>query len=144
MKEMEEIEVWKAHMLWWGVLIACTLLLTCSCTSTKYVPVETVRTETKYKDRLVRDSIHVKDSVTMFMKGDTIFRDRWHSEYKDRLVRDTVNLTDSIRIEAPYPVEKELSKWQSFKIDIGGIAIGGVTVLLIIIIGWLMFRKRNK
>lgn len=138
---MEEIEVWKAHMLWWGVLIACTLLLTCSCTSTKYVPVETVRTETKYKDRLVRDSIHVKDSIYVRSKGDSVFVDRWHTMYKDRLVRDTVSLRDSVKIEVPYPVEKELSKWKLFKMDIGGIAIGGVIILLVIV-GWLVLRKK--
>lgn len=114
-----------------------------SCRSVQYVPVETVRTETKYQDRLVRDSIHMKDSVLMFIKGDTVFRDRWHTEYRDKLIRDTINITDTIKTEVPYPVEKKLSKWQSFKMDIGGIAIG-VVVALLIIIGWLIYKRKYK
>lgn len=77
----------------------------------------------------------------MFVKGDTVFRDRWHTEYRDKLIRDTINITDTIKTEVPYPVEKKLTRWQSFKMDIGGIAIG-VVVALLIIIGWLIYKKR--
>lgn len=140
---MDERKAYKVSMTWLIAGMACLLLLLCSCASTQYVPVETVRTETRYKDRLVRDSIHVKDSVVMFVKGDTVFRDRWHSEYKDRLVRDTVHVTDSVRVEIPYPVEKKLTRWQSFKMDVGGIAVG-VVLVLIGILGWLIFGKRKR
>ena len=114
-----------------------------SCKSIQYVPVETVKTNTEYRDRLQRDSIHIKDSVLMFIKGDTVFRDRWHTEYRDKLIRDTINITDTIKTEVPYPVEKKLTRWQAFKMDVGGIAIGAIIVLLIIII-WLVYKKRNK
>ena len=69
-----------------------------SCNSIKYVPIETVKINTEYRDRWLRDSIHVHDSIFMFMKGDTVFRDRWHVEYRNKLVYDTtyINRTDSI------------------------------------------------
>lgn len=114
-----------------------------SCRSIQYVPVETIKTNTEYRDRLQRDSIHIKDSILMFVKGDTVFRDRWHTEYRDKLIRDTINITDTVKTEVPYPVEKKLSKWQSFKMDIGGIAIG-VVVALLIIIGWLIYKRKYK
>lgn len=92
-----------------GILSGCGKMI--------YVPVETVRTETNYRDRLLRDSIYVHDSISMREKGDTIWMERWHTRWRDRIQRDTIyeNKTDSIAI--PYPVEKKLSKWNQFKKD---------------------------
>lgn len=113
-----------------------------SCRSVKYVPVETVRTNTEYRDHWLRDSIHVRDSVFMFIKGDTIFNERFHAVYKDRLVKDTtyINKTDTIRI--PYPVDRQLSRWESIKMELGGWAFGVLIMVIVIIISRMMFRKR--
>ena len=72
-----------------------------SCNSIKYVPIETVKINTEYRDRWLRDSIHVHDSIFMFMKGDTVFRDRWHVEYRNKLVYDTtyINREEDMGIE---------------------------------------------
>lgn len=114
-----------------------------SCRSVKYVPVETVRTITEYRDRWLRDSIHVHDSVYMFTKEDTIFHERWHTEYKDRLMWDTtyINKTDTIRI--PYPVDRELSRWESIKMELGGWAFGILMMVIVIIIGRMFFKWRK-
>lgn len=136
-------ELFKYNVLWWCVIVVCLLVLTCSCRSIQYVPVETVKTETEYRDRVQRDSIHIRDSVFMFVNGDTIFRDRWHTEYKNRFVRDTVIITDSIKVEVPYPVEKKLSFWQRVKMGMGTIMIFMIPVAFIII-GWLAYKKRIK
>lgn len=142
MRRKEETR--KADRLCLAVIAVClVILLLCSCRSIQYVPVETVKTNTEYRDRIQRDSIHVKDSVFMFVSGDTVFRDRWHTEYKDRLVRDTVNIADTVKVEVPYPVEKKLTGWQAFKMDVGGIALGAIIVLLAIV-GWLVYKRRNK
>lgn len=114
-----------------------------SCRSVKYVPLETVRTNTEYRDHYLRDSIHVHDSIFMFMKGDTVFRDRWHTEYKNKFVSDTtyINKTDTIRI--PYPIEKRLSRWDSIKLELGGWAFGAVVVLILTIAGRFVYRFRK-
>lgn len=121
-----------------AVIVCCIVCM--SCRSVQYVPVESVRTEIEYRDRMQRDSIHVHDSIFMYAKGDTIFRDRWHTTYKDRLIRDTtyINKTDTIRV--PYPVEKRLSRWQSIKLELGGLAFG----IALIIVGWLIYKIRRK
>lgn len=109
-----------------GTYLFISIFLFCaiSCQRTVYVPVENVRTEIQYKDRLRRDSIFIHDSINTYQKGDSVFRDRWHKEYIDRFIHDTtfVHLTDSIQI--PYPVEKQLSSWEKLKIETGGIALG--------------------
>ena len=137
-------EIRNAYIVCLVIMLVCVCLFMCSCHSTRYVPVETVRTETKYQDRLVRDSIHMKDSILMFIKGDTVFRGRWHTEYRNKLVRDTVNVTDTVKVAVPYPVEKELSKWQQFKLDAGGMALGGLALCCLAMVVWLVLQRYNK
>lgn len=127
------------------IYIVCVLLVLSfiGCrTRIQYVPVESVRTE--YKDRLQRDSIYFRDSIIMREKGDTVFIDRWRYLYKDRLVTDTLLVSDTIRV--PYPVEKELTRWQQTKMDVGGWAIGvlsGITILgIAYVIVWLMRKMK--
>ena len=76
-----------------------------SCDVVKYIPVESTRTEKEYIDRWNRDSVFVKDSVFIFVKGDTVFRDRYKMIYKDRFVKDTVLISKTDSIPVPYPVE---------------------------------------
>lgn len=45
---------------------------------------------------------------------------------------DTVMQRDSIPV--PYPVEKPLTKWQRWKMDLGGWAMGVLAVLIILVI----------
>lgn len=91
------------------------------CKSVRYVPVPEYHTEYKTKtDSFVkRDSVWVKDSVWLWMQGDTVYKERWHTKHTERNVyhnkTDTVMKTDSVRV--PYPVEKELGKWELTKIE---------------------------
>ena len=110
---------------------------------TQHVPVETIKTEIKYRDRWLRDSTYVHDSIYIREKGDTIFIERWHTKYKDRLLRDTTYVEKTDSIQVPYPVERKLSWWESVKIEIGGIAVGVIIVLLLIMI-WLIYKNRHK
>ncbi len=41
-------------------------------------------------------------------------------------------MTDSVQV--PYPVEKQLSRWQQMKIELGGWAFGMVIISLIVFI----------
>lgn len=114
-----------------------------SCLSTRYIPVETIKEKVEYRDRLQRDSIHVLDSIFLWTKGDTVFRDKWRTEYRDRLIRDTtyIHRTDSIQIS--YPVERNNSWWESVKLEVGGLAIGAMIVMLFITI-CLAYKNRKR
>lgn len=68
-----------------------------------------------------------------------------------RVPRDTLYLPSKEtyvdrKVEVPIPVEKELSRWESFKIEVGGWAIGLLSGLVVIGIGyvvrWLARKKR--
>lgn len=111
---------------------------------TQYVPVETVRTEYKTRDSIRVDSIYQQDSVYVLVKGDTIYQYRYKYLYKYQYLNrtDTVIKIDSIQV--PYPVEKQLSRWQSIKMELGGWAFGLVITFVLIIIGRIVYRYKNK
>lgn len=118
------------------------LLVFCSC-KTKYVPVETVKIDTIYINKLQRDSIYMYDSVFVKDKGDTVFVEKYKYLYRDKLVRDTlyINRTDSVQV--PYPVEKELTKWQQFRMDFGGWAIGIVIITILVVVGRMVYKLKK-
>ena len=123
-------------------VIACCLIT--SCRSVQYVPVESVRTEIEYRDRLQRDSIHVHDSIHIRDKGDTVFVNRWHTVYKDKQLRDTIYIENTDSVQVPYSVEKQLSRWQSIKMVVGGWAFGIIIALVLIITGWFAYRLKGS
>lgn len=115
------------------LLILGSLLNSCR---TQYIPVETVRTEFRTRDSIRYDSIYHHDSVFVRMTGDTVYLYKYKYLYKYQYVNkiDTLMQTDSIQV--PYPVEKQLSKWQRFKLDFGGIA-------MCVVIGIIIIKMRN-
>lgn len=111
---------------------------------TQYVPVETVRTEYKTRDSIRYDSIYQRDSVYMLVNGDTVYLYKYKYLYRYLTINktDTVIKVDSIQV--PYPVENQLSRWQSLKMELGGWALGIIIVFALIVVGWLVYRIRRK
>lgn len=111
---------------------------------TQYVPVETVRTEYKTRDSIRYDSIYQRDSVYMLVNGDTVYLYKYKYLYRYLTINktDTVIKVDSIQV--PYPVEKQLTRWQSLKMELGGWAFGIIMLIALIIVGWLVYRIRRK
>ncbi|MBV3838448.1 hypothetical protein [Bacteroides xylanisolvens] len=121
------------------ILLTLAICLT-SCRSIKYVPVETVKTEYKTRDSIRFDSIYEHDSIFLFVNGDTVYKEKYRYKYRYLTINktDTVMLTDSVQI--PYPVEKQLTRWQQMKIELGGWAVG-VIVILSIVLMLKLFRN---
>lgn len=115
------------------ILLTIAICLT-SCRSIKYVPVETVKTEYKTRDSIRFDSIYEHDSIFLFVKGDTVYKEKYRYKYRYLTINktDTVMMTDSVQI--PYPVEKQLTRWQQMKIELGGWAVGVIAILSIVLI----------
>lgn len=130
-------------------MLACILIgiLMQSCTATKYVPVESVRTEyvDRAVDRLVTDTVH--DTRFVLVKGDTVVDIRTKERIRNVEIHDTCYIERSDTIKVPYPVERTLSKWEQTKIDFGGMAMGGAVALCVVVIAlavWLIKTKRSK
>jgi len=122
-------------------LITTLLLFFCySCRTPQFIPVESVKTE--YRDKILRDSVYLYDSIFVKEKGDTLIMERFRYLYKDKLIRDSVFICDTIRV--PYPVEVvknakgKITGWQNFQIWCGRFA------LVAVIFGILIFVLKRK
>ena len=105
------------------------------CTKTVYIPVTNTITEIEYRDKLVRDSIYLSDSVLIERKGDTVYNTKIKYKYISKYVKDTVNILDSIYIEKPIEVVKEvnrLTKWQRWRLNLLWVLMAGGLVYVII------------
>lgn len=153
-----------------GILLA----LLCGCTRKVYVPVERVvaHTDTLYQSRLRVDTLRMiervyeadfrYDSIAPIL--DSLNRvigwDRYHfreltkkdSREIERLqaVIDSLRAVkrDSVDRPVPYPVERELTRWEQVKMDAGGFALSllaAVAVMgFIALLIWLVKIKRRK
>lgn len=125
----------KRCLLWVVVVVGVT-----ACTTTRYVPVESVRTEER--DRVTQSVDTVIDNRFVYIRGDTllIYRDRWHTRQR----RDTLLVATHDTIRVPYPVEvpAQLSMWERTKIAVGGyaMAILGVALLGVALRCYLRLR----
>lgn len=113
----------------------------------------------------VRDSVAIHDSVVIIqdeqgnIKEKLIvrYRDRWHAtqDYLTLLhlidgykaMNDSLRATMMEHIEVPKVVERELSRWEKIKMDVGGWAIGAMSATLLAIVGYIvvwLIRKYRK
>jgi hypothetical protein len=122
----------------WFVLAGLICLFTGSC-KTKYVSVPEYHEVivNKHDTLVTRDSIYQKDSVYMWMQGDTIWKEKYSVLYKDRwrdkiVYRDSIK-TDSVRVA--YPVVTNKVGWKD---KIAYIGIG----LIISFFIWIFCKIR--
>lgn len=129
-------------------LFICLLILATGCSRKVYVPVESVvsRTDTIYSAKVRVDSVIMRDSVAVFQKGDTVTITKYRDRYRVKELTDTVyqSAIDSVKISVPYPVERELSRWERTKMDFGGMAIGALVIALCAAVAWLIKKFRKQ
>lgn len=139
---MKESNTWAALLL--PVILLLLLLLSSSgCRSIRYVPIETVKYDSIYITKHQKDSVYVHDSIYQKEKGDTLIIEKWHTKYIEKQVHDTTYVERVDSIQVPYPVEKQLTKWQRVKMNAGGWAISLCIVSITFIILGFIFRKKT-
>ena len=124
-------------------IILLTLAICSGCRTIEYYPLETVRIDTVYVNKQRVDSVMVRDSVHIIEKGDTVteFRLKYIYKYKDRT--DTLYISKTDTVSVPYPVEKQLTKWQTVKVNYGGWAIALVFVFILIVVGRIVYKLKK-
>lgn len=123
-------------------LILALALLLSACAS-RPIPLPELHSRDLIRDRLVRDSIYIRDSIYVHLKGDTVWRDRTLKIYdrQQRVLHDTLVIRDSI----PYPVEvlrtvevdKPLRWWEKT-------LIGSGILLWTLILGRLAYKTVKR
>ena len=159
----------KAYVMKW---IYCLFLVSAlwSCRSIKYVPVESsadsVVIEKLVEVQLPPDSATIRALLECDENGRVVLSwlDIANSKNaqaqlaidslgnllaKMRTQQDTIYLpskevTVTKEVKVPYPVEKELTRWQQMKLELGGWAFGIIIAFALIIVGWLIYKSRKK
>lgn len=130
----------------WGLAVLIVISLLCGCKTVRYVPVETVRTDSVYVDRWQRDSVYVRDSVWVnrWTAGDTVFVDKvvYKWRYRDRRLRDTLRILRYDTVETPVPVERELGWWEQTRLKLFWPLVA-VAVVLAVAVWWLARRRQG-
>ena len=120
------------------LVMVLTLLSLTGCKTVKFVPVPEYHTFYKTRVDTVQrwDSVYFRDSVFIAAKGDTVYltKTHWRERFRNvyHIKTDTIMQRDSIPVL--YPVEKPLTKWDRWKMDAGGWAMGVSAVLVILVI----------
>ena len=115
MKRLDSLEA-SYRCCWWGFWLFIEFLVVGwlrSCTTTRVVTVEKVKTDTTYITKQQRDSIWLHDSIHVTERGDTIRIERWHTKYIEREVHDTLYRAKTDSIPVPYEVIKEVPRQKS-------------------------------
>ena len=122
-----------------AVIIAIVMLvLVCfSCktryiTQTEYKEVPVVMHDTVAKNIWRIDTTIVKDSVYFYVKGDTIFKERYNTKWRIKVAHDTIRKVVTIPVEVvrtrtkTNTVVKEVNRiylWQKVLMLIGGASL---------------------
>lgn len=155
-----------------GLLVVVLFSLLTSCRARiRYIPIEN-STDSIYIDRLIpyplpTDSASIRALMECDENGKVILR--WldiansknvelkfkidslgqviaHMKVKpDTLYLPSKEILVDRKIEGPVEIERKLSKWEQFKMDVGGWAIGVLSGLLLLGIGyiiWLIKKRR--
>lgn len=115
------------------VLLLATFILA-ACASVRYVPVETVHSDTLIQKMAKLDSIYVRDSIYVYVKGDTVTKyvEKWR--YKYRTQYDTLYIAkrDTVTVTVTEIQEKPI-KWYNQ----GFIWVGRLCCIAFIL--WIIF-----
>lgn len=135
-------------------------------THTEYIEKVVLDTAEVNRLRLLVDSVSrsvvivQKDCTVMTVDkaGNVMMKEQYRDTTKDRLVEHKTrevdstayyrNIIDSLRhikndtIQKPYPVEKELTMWQQFKVEYGGYMLFIILVTIIYLIWWS--KRKDK
>lgn len=122
------------------IFILCCILAGCSPRLYQDTA-SRIRRDTVFVERVQVDSVYRRDSIHILDRGDTVYQyvERWRDRY--RYLHDTtfIRQTDTLKVAVHdvLEVERPLSRWQSFCIVLGRLAI-------LALAAWLSFLVVRK
>lgn len=104
------------NMKFFYILTVLVLTLFVNSCATRYVPVQTKEVQHNEYTNLRIDSVHVVDSVLIYIKGDTMRETRFRDRWREIIVRDTIIRCDTIPKIEIVEVEKKQTFWEMVKL----------------------------
>ena len=152
------------------LIITPLLILGCSCaksaanntiyrdsahTSTRHDSVN--QRQSHWKETQQHDSVFKQDSVLVYIKGDTIIKERWHNltttRWKTTTKTDTILgdiytfVTDTVKVKyyvnryKTKEVEKPASTWQKVRLFFGDCVL---LFLALVAVNWIRVRIKKR
>lgn len=123
--------------------IVITVILLSSCGTTRHITSEVIKevpiveTKIEYRDRVIYDSLYVRDSIYMQIKADTVYKyiEKVNTRYIFK--KDTICVIDSIPV--PITIKETVTEikevnilhlWQKILITVGAGFILAVLIIL--------------
>lgn len=145
------------------IIYIIALLALIGCSRIQYVPVKELQFEKiTLKDTIVK-TVLIPYFDTIYIQNDTIshlknqYAESWAKWINGALFHSLRIFPDSIPVrvvyrdverirkqEIPIEVERKLSKWEQFKMDVGGWAIGLLSGVFLIGIGFIIIWLIKK
>ena len=128
---------------WIAFFLAAALWLPLLSCSTYHKPMETVVRDSLYISQRMIDRVLIRDSVFERHVHDTIYRYRERETVRYLSLRDTMYIEKRDSVSVPYPVERELTKWEAAKMRMGDILLVSVNIVLIYVVIWMIRRRKR-
>ena len=126
-----------------GLLIAILAGLVLGCKPYKVAQRETVIKDSLYIVQRMIDRVLIRDSVYERHVHDTVYKYKERETVRYLAMRDTLYIERRDSVSVPYPVERELTKWEAVRMRLGDILLIIVNIGLIYVVIWLIRRRKR-
>ena len=124
-----------------AILAGLSLL---GCKPYKVAQRETVIRDSLYITQRMIDRVLIRDSVYERHVHDTIYKYKERETVRYLAMRDTLYIEKRDSVSVPYPVERQLTKWEAARMRLGDILLIIVNIGLIYVVICLIKRRRKR
>ena len=112
-------------------------------------PYKVAQRETVIKDSLsivqrMIDRVLIRDSVYERNVHDTVYKYKERETVRYLAMRDTLYIERRDSVSVPYPVERQLTKWEAARMRLGDISLIVFIAGLLYVVVWLIKRRRKR
>ena len=126
------------------LLIAILAGLVLGCKPYRVAQRETVIKDSLYITQRMIDRVLIRDSVYERHVHDTVYKYKERETVRYLSLRDTLYIEKRDSVSVPYPVERELTKWEATRMRLGDISLAVFIAGLIYVVVWLIKRRRKR
>ena len=113
------------------------------CKPYKVAQRETVIKDSLYIVQRMIDRVLIRDSVYERHVHDTVYKYKERETVRYLAMRDTMHIERRDSVSVPYPVERQLTKWEAVRMRLGDILLIIVNIDLIYVVIWLIRRRKR-
>ena len=127
-----------------GLLIAILAGLVLGCKPYRVAQRETVIKDSLYIVQRMIDRVLIRDSVYERHVHDTVYKYKERETVRYLSLRDTLYIEKRDSVSVPYPVERQLTKWEAVRMRLGDISLIAFIAGLLYVVVWLIKRRRKR